>query len=43
MVARTGKKIYIPAHTAGGGEGGNATEDRLAQMAAQFAASRGME
>ncbi len=37
------KKIYIPAHTAGGGEGGNATEDRLAQMAAQFAASRGME
>lgn len=37
------KKIYIPAHTAGGGEGGNATEDRLAQMAAQFAVSRGME
>lgn len=37
------KKIYIPAHTAGGGDGGNATEDRLAQMAAQIAASRGME
>lgn len=37
------KKIYIPAHTTGGGDGGNATEDRLAQMAAQIAASRGME
>ena len=34
------KKIYIPAHTMGGGDGGNATEDRLAQMAAQFAADR---
>ncbi len=37
------KKIYIPAHTAGGGDGGNATEDRLTQMAAQIAASHGME
>ena len=37
------KKIYIPAHTAGGGTGGNATEDRLAQVAAQIAAGRGME
>ncbi|MBD5388750.1 hypothetical protein HDR63_00660 [bacterium] len=37
------KKIYVPAHTASGGTGGNATEDRLAQMAAQIASSRGME
>ena len=37
------KKIYVPAHTAGGGDGGNATSDRLSQMAAQIAASRGME
>lgn len=37
------KKIYVPAHTAGGGDGGNATEDRLSQLAAQIAASRGME
>lgn len=36
------KKIYIPAHTAGGGGGGNATEDRLAQVAAQIAADRGL-
>lgn len=35
------KKIYVPAHTAGGGAGGNATEDRLSQMAAQIAAGRG--
>ncbi len=31
------KKVYIPAHTASGGDGGAATEDRLAQMAAQLA------
>ena len=37
------RKIYIPAHTASGGDGGNATSDRLAQMAAQIAANRGME
>lgn len=37
------KKVYVPAHTAGGGDGGNATSDRLAQMAAQLAANRGME
>lgn len=37
------KKIYIPAHTGGGGDGGNATEDRLAQMAAQIAAARGLD
>lgn len=37
------RKVYVPAHTLGGTEGGNATEDRLSQMAAQFAADRGME
>jgi hypothetical protein len=37
------KKVYVPAHTAGGGDGGNATEDRLSQLAAQLAANRGME
>ena len=37
------KKVYTPLHTAGGGDGGNATEDRLSQMAAQIASSRGME
>ncbi len=37
------KKIYISAHTAGGGDGGNATEDRLSQIAAQIVAGRGME
>ena len=36
------KKIYLPAHTAGGGDGGNATEDRLAQMGAQLAGGRDM-
>ena len=36
------KKIYIPANMGGGGTGGNATEDRLAQMAAQIAAERGV-
>jgi hypothetical protein len=37
------KKIYLPAHAASGGPGGNATEDRLAQMAAQLASNRGLE
>ena len=37
------KKIYIPAHMAGGGDGGNATEDRLSQIAAQMVSSHGME
>lgn len=37
------KKIYVSAHTIGGGDGGNATEDRLSQIAAQIAANRGME
>ena len=36
------KKIYLPAHTTGGGDGGNATEDRLAQMSAQLSAGRDM-
>lgn len=37
------KKIYVSAHTIGGGDGGNATEDRLSQIAAQIAAGRAME
>lgn len=37
------QKIYIPAHTGGGGDGGNATEDRLSQIAAQIASGRGLE
>ena len=37
------KKIYIPAHLATGGDGGNATSDRLSQIAAQIVASHGME
>lgn len=36
------KKIYVTTHTASGGAGGNATEDRLSQMAAHFASDRGM-
>ena len=36
------KKVYIPAHMANGGDGGNATEDRLSQLAAQIASSHGM-
>lgn len=35
------KKIYISAHTASGGDGGNATEDRLAQITAYMSAGRG--
>ncbi len=37
------KKIYISAHTASGGDGGNATSDRLSQLAAQLSQNRGME
>ncbi len=37
------KKVYWPVHMMNGGDGGNATSDRLSQMAAQIAASRGME
>ncbi len=36
------KAIYVTTHTAGGGAGGNATSDRLAQMAAQIANSNGL-
>jgi hypothetical protein len=34
------RKIYLPAHGGGGGPGGNATDDRLAQMAAGIAVSQ---
>lgn len=37
------KKVYLPTRSGGGGAGGNATEDRLTQMAAQMASNRGME
>jgi hypothetical protein len=37
------RRVYVPAHTAAGGDGGNATSDRLSQLAAQLAESRGME
>lgn len=37
------KKIYIPTHLGGIGDGGNATQDRLSEIAAQIATSRGME
>ncbi len=30
------RAIYVPAHTAGGGTGGNATSDRLSQIASQI-------
>ena len=36
------KAIYVPTHTAGGGAGGNATSDRLTQMAAQISNSNGL-
>lgn len=37
------KKVYLPAHMMNGGDGGNATSDRLSQLAAQIAAERGIE
>lgn len=37
------KKIYLPAHMMNGGDGGNATSDRLSQIAAQIVAGRGIE
>ena len=37
------KKIYIPSHMASSGDGGNATQDRLTQIATQMATSHGME
>lgn len=36
------KKIYIPTRMLGGGDGGNATTDRLSAIAAQIAAGKGM-
>ena len=36
------KKIYVPTNLLGGGDGGNATSDRLSALAAQIAADRGM-
>lgn len=35
------KKIYLTTHTGGGGDGGNATSDRLSQIAANFMSGRG--
>lgn len=37
------KKVYITSHTGGGGDGGNATSDRLSQIASNFMAGRGNE
>ena len=38
------KKIYLPTHTGGGGDGGNATSDRLSQSALNnFMSGRGNE
>lgn len=37
------RNVYVPAHMAVGTEGGNATTDRLTQLAAQLAENRGME
>lgn len=36
-------KVYVPSYNTSGGDGGNATSDRLSQIAAQIIASRGME
>ncbi|MCL1902037.1 MAG: hypothetical protein FWG18_00225 [Alphaproteobacteria bacterium] len=36
------KKVYIPVRMLGGGDGGNATSDRLSAIAAQIAADIGM-
>ena len=35
-------KVYVPQHNISGGDGGNATSDRLSQIAAQIVAARGM-
>ena len=37
------KKIYLTTHTGGGGDGGNATSDRLSQTAFNFMSDRGNE
>ena len=42
-VPNPAKKVYVPAHTTGGGDGGNATDDRMGQIAAQMAMGHGME
>ncbi len=41
-VPNPAKKIYISSHTGGGGDGGNATEDRLSQIAASMSAGHDM-
>ncbi len=35
------KKVYVTSHETSGGDGGNATSDRLSQIAAQIVAARG--
>ena len=37
------KKIYLTSHTGGGGDGGNATSDRLTEAVFSFKNSRGNE
>lgn len=37
------KKIYLTSHLGGGGDGGNATSDRLSQSAFNFMSGRGNE
>lgn len=37
------KKVYLTSHTGGGGDGGNATTDRLSQSAFNFMSGRGNE
>ena len=37
------KKIYVTTHLAGGGDGGNATSDRLSVAAMHFSGGRGNE
>ena len=37
------KKVYLTTHTGGGGDGGNASSDRLSQAAFNFMADRGNE
>lgn len=36
------RKIYVPGHNIAGADGGNATSDRLSQIAAQIVAARSM-
>lgn len=37
------KKVYLTTHTGGGGDGGNASSDRLSQAAFNFMSGRGNE